>query len=73
MNRGVEEQFPWLLCEVDDNFVLLYWMSLAGPMHTGCVTSLLTVLMSGNRELAFYSGEGTRETSTTFHAGCYKI
>ena len=27
---------------------------------------LLTVLMSCKGELAFYSGEGTRETSTTF-------
>ena len=34
---------------------------------------LLTVLMSGNGELVFYSGKGTRETSTTFHEGSYKI
>ena len=33
---------------------------------------LLTVL-SGNGELVFYFGQGTRETSTTFHEGSYKI
>ena len=34
---------------------------------------LLTVLMSGNGAFAFYSGEGTLETSTIFQQGSYKI
>ena len=45
MDKGAEEQFPWLVYELDDNFFLLYWMSLAGPMNTGCVTCLLAFFM----------------------------
>ena len=46
------------------------FFQLSQPPMTGY---LLTVLMSCKGELAFYSGEGTRETSTTFHEGSYKI
>ena len=40
------------------------FFQLSQPPMTGY---LLTVLMSCKGELAFYSGEGTRETSTTCH------
>ena len=46
MDKGTEEQFPRLVYELDDNFFLLYWMSLAGPMNTGCGSTVLEVLQA---------------------------